>query len=141
MRYVPWLPTVNLAWELAQLPLYTIWHEANAGYIAFAVAHCTIGDILIGSAALAIALIATCAGPVGEWQWLRIGVSTAFIGVGYTVFSEWMNTSLRQGWQYSELMPTLELHGVIVGLSPIAPWTVVPALALYLTYRSVVISA
>ncbi|HKB46619.1 MAG TPA: hypothetical protein VKC57_02915 [Ktedonobacterales bacterium] len=72
-RYLPWLAGLNLAWELAQLPLYTIWREANAGYIAFAVAHCTVGDILIGAAALALALIATRAGPLARWRWLAPG--------------------------------------------------------------------
>ena len=37
-RYLPWLAALNLAWELAQLPLYTIWREQSAGYAAFAVA-------------------------------------------------------------------------------------------------------
>src|SRR5438874_10314577 len=35
-RYLPWLAALNLAWELAQLPLYTIWREQSAGYVAFA---------------------------------------------------------------------------------------------------------
>jgi hypothetical protein len=52
--YLPWLGGLNLAWEIAQLPLYTIWTEAPPAGIAFAVAHCTAGDLLIGSAALVI---------------------------------------------------------------------------------------
>src|SRR5438046_7946598 len=52
-RYLPWLAVLSLGWEIAQLPLYTLWNEAGPGYIAFAVAHCTIGDILIGTVALA----------------------------------------------------------------------------------------
>ncbi len=134
-RYLPVLAALNLAWEVAQLPFYTIWREASAGYIAFAVAHCTVGDVLIGSAAFAIALIATRAGPLAEWPWLKIGVATTLIGVAYTVVSEWMNTSLRQGWQYSELMPTIGLRGLVIGLSPVAQWLVLPPLALYLARR------
>ncbi len=135
-RYLPWLAGLNLAWELAQLPLYTIWREANAGYIAFAVAHCTVGDILIGAAALALALIATRAGPLARWRWLQVALVATAAGAAYTLVSEWMNTSLRQGWQYSGLMPTLELGGFAVGVSPLAQWLVVPSLALFLTRRS-----
>jgi len=57
-RYLAWLAGLSLVWEVAQLPLYTIWSEAPASKIAFAVAHCTAGDVLIGAAALLIALLA-----------------------------------------------------------------------------------
>ena len=135
-RYLPWLLALNLAWEIAQLPLYTIWRDASAGYVAFAVAHCTVGDLLIGAAALAIALVAMRAGPATAWRWRTIAVVTTLIGVAYTFASEWMNTSLRQSWQYSDLMPTLELGSVTVGLSPLAQWLLVPPVALYVAHRT-----
>jgi hypothetical protein len=59
-------------------------------------------------------------------------------GVGYTIFSEWANTSVRQGWQYSALMPTLKLGSVVIGLSPLAQWIVLPPLALYLARRGAI---
>ena len=135
-RYLPWLAGLSLAWELAQLPLYTLWREASAGYIAFAVAHCTVGDVLIGASALLLALLVTRAGPLRRWPWLRIALIATAAGAAYTLVSEWMNTSLRQGWQYSALMPTLELGGFVIGVSPLAQWLVVPPLALYLARRS-----
>jgi hypothetical protein len=92
--------------------------------------------VLIGTAALSLALIATRAGPVSEWQWLAIGATTTLIAVLYTIASEWMNTSFRQGWQYSQLMPTIELHGQVIGVSPLAQWFVLPPLALFLARRS-----
>ena len=58
-RYLPWLAGLSLVWEIAQLPLYTIWDDGRPAYIAYAVLHCTAGDVLIGLAALAIALIIT----------------------------------------------------------------------------------
>ena len=64
-RYLPLFALFNVLWEFAQLPLYTIWREASPGSIAFAVAHCTAGDVPIGAAALALALAATRAGPIG----------------------------------------------------------------------------
>lgn len=51
-RYLPVLAVLNLLWEIAQLPLYTLWTEAISIYIAYAVLHCTIGDVLIGSIGL-----------------------------------------------------------------------------------------
>lgn len=55
-RYLPALLAFSLVWELAQLPLYTLWREASPGYLAFAVLHCTAGDLLFGSAAVALSL-------------------------------------------------------------------------------------
>ena len=50
-------------------------------------------------------------------------------GPGYTIFSEWLNTSLFR-WAYSELMPTLRFGAWTLGLSPLAQWLMVPPLAL-----------
>jgi hypothetical protein len=52
------------------------------------------------------------------------------IGLGYTVFSEWLNTVVRDGWTYAAAMPTVRIGGLEVGLSPLAQWLVVPPLAL-----------
>ena len=137
-RYLPWLLALNLAWEIGQLPLYTIWRDRTPSYIAFAVAHCTVGDMLIGAAALVLALLIVGAGPPEQWQLPKIATIATLAGVAYTIFSEWANTSVRQGWQYSELMPTLELGGLAIGLSPLAQWLVLPPLALYLARRSAI---
>jgi hypothetical protein len=50
------------------------------------------------------------------------------IGVGYTIFSEYLNTVIRRSWTYAELMPTLPLLGI--GLAPMAQWVVVPSASL-----------
>ena len=131
LRFVPVLAVLNLAWEIAQLPLYTIWREASAPYIALAVAHCTIGDLLIGAATLAIALLLNRSGPLASWRWGRIAFVATLAGFAYTAASEWLNTA-RQAWQYAELMPRLELGAGAVGLSPLAQWLVVPLLALWI---------
>ena len=67
-RYLPWLAGLNLAWEVLQLPLYTIWSEASAGYIAFAVVHCTVGDVVIGLASLVLALVFGREGTLAQWH-------------------------------------------------------------------------
>lgn len=132
LRYLPWLAGLNLAWEIAHLPLYTLWSEGSPEFIAFSVVHCTLGDALIGSAALAVALIATRARQLVHWRWVPIALVTALAGAVYTGFSEWMNTVVRDGWAYSEWMPVVRLFGAEIGLSPIAQWLILPPLALRL---------
>ncbi|MGH8725528.1 MAG: hypothetical protein ACREU1_11770 [Burkholderiales bacterium] len=133
--YLPWLAGLNLAWETAHLPLYTLWGEASAGYIAFSVAHCTLGDLAIGLSALVFALVLTRSQALASWRWRRIAVLTTMIGIAYTAFSEWMNIVALQSWKYSDLMPVLGALGVEVGLSPLAQWLLIPALALLLARR------
>lgn len=132
LHYLAWLAGLNLAWEIAHLPLYTLWREGSAGFIAFSVAHCTLGDVIVGAAALAVALIVTRAPQVAHWRWMRIAIVTALAGTVYTGFSEWMNTVARDGWAYSEWMPVVRLFGAEIGLSPLAQWLILPPLALRL---------
>lgn len=134
MRYLPWLAGLDFVWEALQIPLYTIWTEAPAGYIGLAIVHCAAGDVLIGAGCLAIALIATRAGPIKRWRWGRVASLAVVLGLGYTVFSEWLNTALLR-WSYSDLMPLMRIAGVDIGVSPLLQWVVVPSLALYLARR------
>jgi hypothetical protein len=131
-RYLPWLVGFSLAWEIAQLPLYTLWKQATPAYVAFAVAHCMIGDVLIGSASLAAALVVTRAPALAGWQWRRIALITAIVATSYTAFSEWMNTLVLRSWAYSELMPRVSLGDIELGVSPLAQWLVIPPLTLWL---------
>lgn len=135
LGYLPFLAALNLLWEIAQLPLYAIWWDAPIGEIAFAVAHCTAGDVVIGVAALIAALIVTRSGPLEGWRWLRLGFIATTAGLAYTGFSEWSNTAVKNSWQYSALMPTIDLDGIRIGLSPVAQWLLLPPLALYLARR------
>jgi len=134
-RYLAWLTGLNLVWEIAQLPLYTLWREASWSELAFAVAHCTGGDLLIGAAALTVALFVIRAPTLPGWNWTAIALSAVLIGVAYTAFSEWMNTSIRGNWQYSSLMPRVQLGAASIGLSPLAQWVIVPPLAMWLARR------
>jgi small-conductance mechanosensitive channel len=134
-RYLACLAGLNLAWEVSQLPLYTIWSQAPLSELAFAVAHCTLGDVLIGAAALLIALLAVRAPAVEQWNWIAVGLLAVFVGVAYTAFSEWTNTTIRNSWQYSSLMPLVRVGSVGIGLSPLAQWLVLPPLALYFSRR------
>jgi hypothetical protein len=123
----------HLTWETLQLPLYTIWSSASPGEIAFAIMHCTAGDMLIAMATLMASLVV-----MGHPDWPLIGrrsvaALTVMGGLAYTIFSEWLNTGVREAWAYSDLMPTLPLIGT--GLSPLMQWVVVPTAALALAGR------
>jgi uncharacterized membrane protein YciS (DUF1049 family) len=127
LQYIAITASVNLVWEVLQLPLYTLWNEGTPSAIGFAVVHCTMGDVLIAALSLTAALIL-----VGYKQWPRerflpVALLAVTIGVSYTVFSEWNNTVVTRAWAYSSLMPTI--FGV--GLSPLAQWFIVPGFAFW----------
>ena len=131
-RYLPWMLALNLAWEAAHVRLYTLWQEAEAAYIAFSVVHCALGDVLIGIAALVVALVLARAPSVAHWRWARVAAMTSLAGVAYAIFSEWMNITLLRSWAYTKSMPTLEIGGFEIGLTPLAQWLLLPPLALLL---------
>ena len=131
LGFLPWLAGLNLVWESAQLPLYSLWKEARPGYIVFSVVHCTLGDLAIGSVALLFALVLTRSTALARWNWGRIAVLVTLMAAGYTLFSESVNVS-SQNWQYSRLMPVVRAFGLEVGLSPLAQWLVIPSLALWI---------
>jgi hypothetical protein len=119
---------LDLLWETAQLPLYTIWRKGTLQGKAFAVLHCVAGDLVIALLALIGALVIA-----GDPVWPargagRIAAFTVSGGLAYTVFSEWLNVGVRRSWAYSDLMPVLPRFGT--GLSPALQWVIVPILAL-----------
>lgn len=128
-RYLVAIVVGNLAWEFAQLPLYTIWHEGSMGEIVFAALHCTSGDLVIASLTLlgALAIAAD-----SRWPHARFTIVAAlavFSGLAYTVFSEWLNTEIRGSWAYTDWMPTLPVIGS--GVAPLAQWLLIPPFALW----------
>jgi hypothetical protein len=128
----------DLAWESLHLPLYTIWQDGTLWQRVFAVAHCTAGDVLIATTAFVLSL-AIAGGP--EWparHFARVALLASVLGIGYTVFSEWMNVHVHNTWTYSQLMPVISLEGVTIGLSPTLQWCVVP-LASFLLVRHFVL--
>ena len=56
-RYLAASAIGHLAWEIVQLPLYTIWSTGSLREQAFAIAHCTAGDLIITTAAIVAALV------------------------------------------------------------------------------------
>jgi len=127
---------LNLAWEAAHVRLYTLWTEAEPAYIAFSVLHCAMGDVLIGGLALLLALIVGREGELPRWRWPRIALLAVIFGVGYAIFSEWMNITILRTWVYGEAMPRLNIGTFEIGLTPLAQWLVLPPLALHLARLS-----
>ena len=132
-RYLVAIGIGNFSWELAQLPLYTIWYEGSAREIAFAVLHCTGGDILIASAALLSALLTVANGRWPHDKFVIVAAAAILSGIAYTIFSEWLNTEIRGSWAYSDPMPQLPLIGT--GIAPLAQWIVVPLAAFWWSQR------
>lgn len=125
-RYLPRLTLCSLVWEIVQLPFYTLWAESRPGNIVYAVAHCSVGDAMIGTTALFLALTMSGAGERANWPRTRIVILMIFSAVAYTVFSERIN--LAQGnWAYSIWMPVLPW--LKVGLTPLLQWILVPLVA------------
>ncbi len=117
----------HLFWEIVQLPLYGLWRTASNGELAFAVLHCTAGDLLIATSVLLTSLVVSRA-----WRWpraqtLHIAALAIPLGIAYTGFSEWLNVYVRQSWIYDAAMPTMTVLGYQIGLSPLAQWLFVPA--------------
>jgi hypothetical protein len=120
----------NLAWEVLQLPLYTIWATGSLREQAFAAVHCTGGDILIALAALTLALAL-----LGERGFWPVALLALGIGVAYTGLSEWLNVYVRKSWAYSQWMPVLPIGSYRIGLSPLLQWMLVPGAALCVAGR------
>src|SRR5262245_16873696 len=101
----------NLVWETVQLPLYTIWRTGTPAEITSAVLHCTAGDVLIAAATWAIALASFGFPAWPRERFPRVAGTMVALGIGYTVFSEYMNTVVWQSWAYAEMMPRLSWIG------------------------------
>ena len=136
-RRSDWLTTIrryllasaagHLVWEIAQLPLYTIWRTGTTRDLATAVVHCTLGDLSIALVTLSLALVVVGSTEWPAQQFSAVLATVVILSVGYTVYSEYLNTTVRQAWAYGPLMPTLPSIGT--GLSPLLQWMVVPSLA------------
>ena len=122
---------LNLAWEIAQVGLYTIWAEADRWSVAVALFHCSLGDVVIGLALFALAgMVFRCA----DWPASRPWAGGAIVVIGtmaYTAWSEWYNVYRAGRWAYTASMPLI--FGI--GLSPLLQWLILPPV-LVLAYRT-----
>lgn len=128
-RYLIFMAVGNLIWEFAHMPLYTLWVTGTPREIVFAALHCTAGDILIALSVLTASLLL-----FGTEQWpaagyWRVALPAIGIGLGYTLFSEWLNIEVREAWAYREVMPVVPLLNA--GITPLAQWVILPSFAFW----------
>jgi hypothetical protein len=124
---------LNMAWEVAQVRLYSIWDEADGSSVAWALFHCTLGDVLIALALFALAGIVLRR---ANWPVSRPWTGGAMVVAGalaFTAWSEWYNVYRVGTWGYAASMPMI--FGI--GLSPLMQWLIVPPV-LVVAYRILV---
>lgn len=116
------------------MPLYALWETGSDRQIVLYGLHCLAGDMLIGTSALVLALLAfgNPAWPAAGYT--RVAAWTVLFGLSYTAWSEWYNVQVKASWAYSDWMPLLP--GFEIGLSPLAQWLVVPCVGLWWARRS-----
>lgn len=113
--------TLNLAWEIVHARLYTLWAEADLMSIAWALVHCTLGDVAIALAAFALAGITLRQADWPAFQPWAGGIIVVIATMAFTAGSEWYNIQAGN-WAYTERMPTI----LGIGLSPLLQWLILP---------------
>lgn len=126
---------LNLVWEIAQVRLYTIWVAADGMSVAWALLHCTLGDVMIALVMFALAGVVLWR---ADWPASRPWTGGAIVVIGamaFTAWSEWYNVYRVGNWGYTASMPMI--FGI--GLSPLLQWLILPPVmvAVYRTLGSV----
>lgn len=132
-RYLGFSALAHLVWEALQLPLYTIWRDTPARGLAYAVLHCTAGDLLIAAGTLVLAMLVRRGDLRSPAHYRNTAVLAIALGLAYTTGSEWYNTRITLNWGYADAMPTV--GGI--GLGPLLQWLIVPSIAFGWTRRHV----
>lgn len=137
-RYAVLSAALHLVWEVAHLPLYTVWETGSFSRQVYSILHCTVGDVMIAMASLICALLF-----LGNKRWPMVSfkqvlLGAIVVGASYTVYSEHINTTVRSSWTYTESMPIIPL--LDVGLTPVLQWLIVPLLAMELSRRMLLIN-
>ena len=113
---------LNLAWEIAHGRLYTIWAAADGMSIAWALLHCSLGDVVIALAMFALAGVVLRR---VDWPASRPWAGSIIVVIGavaFTAWSEWYNVYRAGNWGYTASMPLI----VGIGLSPLLQWLILP---------------
>lgn len=129
LAYISFATWFHSVWEIAHIRLYTIWRSARGIESAYAIVHCTVGDALIATATMGLALVVFRADLSGASAFGKLAAAATVLGVAYTIFSEWLNVEVRQTWSYTESMPRIPLLGI--GLTPFLQWLVITPGAMF----------
>lgn len=119
---------LSLLWEVAQFPLYTVWHQNDWGYILYGLAHCTAGDVLILFVIYELVALLNRNRRWFEDKVLLNGLLFTLTGVGYTIYSEITNVRIKGTWGYTELMPIVPV--IEIGGTPFLQWLLIPPILL-----------
>ena len=113
---------LNLTWEIAHVRLYTIWAAGDGMSVAWALLHCSLGDVVIALAMFALTgLVLRRA----DWPASRPWTGGAIVVIGamaFTAWSEWYNVYRAGNWGYTASMPMI--FGI--GLTPLLQWLILP---------------
>ncbi|REJ65747.1 MAG: hypothetical protein DWQ31_17585 [Planctomycetota bacterium] len=125
-----WGGLLHGVWEFLHSSFYTD-HVRGLWYVVWTRLHCTVGDVMILVASFWLTSLA-----FRTRRWIRDRNLIAMlifwmIGLGYTIFSEWFNTTISKTWQYAPSMPVL--FGI--GLTPILQWLIIPPTVMLLMRR------
>ncbi len=119
---------LHSAWETAQMPLYTLWHEADGGYILYSLGHCILGDLLIVLACYECIALLKRDRHWADSATLWNGLAFTVLGAGYTIYSEITNVYIEKSWAYTDAMPIVPI--VEIGLAPLLQWLIIPPILL-----------
>ncbi len=121
---------LELLWEIAQFPLYDVWHQGTWSYILYGLAHCTLGDLLV--LLIAYELVALLAGGLNWYRHTPVtgGLLFTLLGTAYTVYSESVNVRLKGAWGYTDLMPIVPVLNI--GGTPFLQWLLIPSVLIWL---------
>lgn len=112
----------NLTWEIAHASLYVIPAAADGRSVAWALLHCSLGDVVI---ALAMFALAGMVLGRADWPASRPWTGALIVVIGamaFTVWSEWYNVYRAGNWGYAASMPML----FSIGISPLLQWLILP---------------
>ena len=121
---------LNLTWEIAQVRLYTIWAAADGMSVAWALFHCSLGDVVIALAMFALASMGLWR---ADWPASRPWTGGVIVVIGalaFTTWSEWYNVYRVGNWGYTASMPMI----FSIGLSPLLQWLILPPV-MVIVYR------
>jgi hypothetical protein len=124
---------LNFFWEMVQSPLYDdIYHKTYLQILKSRL-HCTLGDVIILTGAYWLISLF-----VFDRYWMtlfrpQLLLRFTLLGLGYTIFSEWVNIDIRSAWGYSAFMPRIPWLGT--GLAPVIQWLILPSVTVGVARR------
>lgn len=131
VRWVVAAFALHAIWEIAHLPLYTLWDDPDRGRVVRYVLHCLAGDVLIAATTYLVAAIVF---RDVDWPVRRpwpAGTFLLALGLAFTAASEWYNVYVLGAWAYKDTMPRV----AGLGLTPLLQWLVVPVLTILIQRR------